>query len=265
MGKLHLRLLLVLALMATAPWLHAALLSLGMNPYTVNPLAPGESAGFVPQTNWNNLPDPSGGYPLALHFQDGTPSGASVTGKVGQVLDNPTPDSGGDYRLMRSGLKMYGTGSEVSMTIANLPAALTTPGYDLYVYFDMSTNTGWVTYSVSAYDGLGALLASQFVTVDNAYRVFAGTFEACIGEDVVPLGDNQYDTGNYCLLEGLSASTVRVAMKTIAGSDATLRGSLNGVQIVERIVPEPATLAFLVFAGAALAVRQRRRQPGARS
>lgn len=250
-------------LLLAASWLSspavAALMSIGMNPYTTGLLGPGDSAGVHVQTHWNNLPDASAGYPVALLWQDGNPTGASVTGKVGQVLDNPTPDSGGDYRLMHSGLKMYGTGSEVSMSITNLPSDLTGPGanYRALVYFDMSTNTGWVTYSVTAYDLLGGLLATKFVTVNDAYRVFSGTFEECTGDDIGAVGDSQYDTGNYCVFEGLTSPGVRLAMKTIAGSAATLRGSLNGVQLVQNVIPEPGT--GVVLGLAALAVLRRRR------
>jgi len=100
------------------------------------PMTPTESAGVVPARNWNSATGAMGSA-TSLILSDGTLTSASATWNA--PGDGPTPgvwrlaytDAPGNVRMMNGYLD---PGSQATITVSNLPAAITADGYDVYVY-----------------------------------------------------------------------------------------------------------------------------------
>jgi len=198
-------------------------------------LEPADLAGAVPQTHWNNAAASTGSL-AALTDDAGSPSAASASwrGNPGYTgADTATPDG----RLMRGFLSSW-TDTDPTVTVSGL-AALFPAGYDVLAYFD-SHNGGAAPQTLETDFTIGPdLLTGR----DLAGVQFSGAFVEDTGAG-----------GNYVRFRGLTADTFSLVARARSGTGDV--PTLNAIQVIH--TPEPAALALLAPAFAALAARRRR-------
>ena len=209
-------------------------------------LAKTDSAGIpgLKQANWNNDTGTtgSGTVPALVADQGGTavPTTAGVTydgnaygTTIGQGQTNNIW-TGADAVLM-TGYLDSGAATTTTVTLTNLPAALTSGGYDVYVY---------ACNSIGAVGGGYRILdaATGSVLKDWVYAV--STWYA---PNYFPVPDNtsptNYGVGNYIVFTGLKSAGITVQASTDNGlgrlgrdmntSDpATPHAPINAIQLV---------------------------------
>ncbi len=225
-------------------------------PTETHTLLPGESTGAVDAANWNNVlveksTDPNNDvfvtYPGTLVDGGGNPTGLGLNWRAGQKVEstvsNPDPANGVGYRMMGStffGDKTGGDGGKneyIELTgLAEMYDATNT--YDVYIYFGGGRGYGDYDLTIDGSDA-GTTNRLGYLTYDGAYV-----------EDIQ--GDTSVE-GNYLVIPGLQADTVRAVIHQRSGAES----GISGVQVVSTI-PEPATLAVLSVGGL-IALKRRRR------
>ena len=187
-------------------------------------LAPGDVAGIVAVSNWNNV-DISGTTVAPTALVDGT--GAATTATFESTLttsfngDSGSGNATPDHTMMQAYIswdQVDGSNPEDEglLEIAGLGSDFTSPGYDVYLYADADANNR--TYSITVDGQTGTV-------VDSA--TYSGAFTTGTGTD-----------DNYLLFSGLTASSFTIQMDSNAG-----RGAINGLQIVaDDMVPDQLAL-----------------------
>jgi hypothetical protein len=174
-----------------------------------------ESAGVVPQSNWNNAGGTSSTTALALLNQAGTSSGATVTWSTNGIWVLPITDSAGNNRMMRGYLDT--TGGPTTVTVAGLPA--NAAGYNVYVYAD-GDNGGETRTGVYQISGTGIATTSVNLT-DAAGANFKGTFAQANNSN-----------GNYVLF---TITATGFTITATPGATTNIpRAPLNADQIVPK-------------------------------
>ena len=191
-------------------------------------LAANDSAGVIPQINWNNnLPSnvdgPSSGdtsnivSPLAGKLVDntGTDSGATVTWTTPNTWGASSGSSSGDRKLQQN--LLFTQAGDAVVTFGNIPYS----EYDVYVYISGGFNGG----------------GGQTKNSINGGAVLTST---------APVHSSPWDeasdlSGNYLLYSGLTASSFFVTQHDTSG-----QSGMQGVQIVNTggVIPEPSTLVL---------------------
>jgi hypothetical protein len=184
------------------------------------PMGPGEIAGVVARSNWNNaISEDSGharkeGWLNTLIDDSGTPTGARMSWTATSTFALIIPDTPGDFRMMRGYLETSNTTS-TNVTVYDLPESFTASGYDVYVYFDGDNGAE----ARSANYRIGSTLVSG---VDAAGANFSGDFIEAMGGG----------EGNYVVIPGLTEDRFNLeAMPPFSGS-TTRRAPVNSIQIV---------------------------------
>jgi hypothetical protein len=200
------------------------------NPISINFVGRGtamsasETAGVVPETNWNQATGATNTTGLHLVDSTGASTAATVTWKSNNVWSLPITDAPGNVRMMEGYLDTSAS-SVTTVTVASLPAAAN--GYTLYVYAD-GDNGGAnrsATYQVS---GSGVTTTSITLT-DSANSNFSGSFTQA-----------NNSAGNYVVFSipaGVAGFTLSATPG--AASDGTPRAPLNAIQLVPSAPPSP--------------------------
>jgi hypothetical protein len=180
---------------------------------TAVPMGAAESAGVVPQTNWNNAVGAARTSELALVDASGKPTTATVTWSSTGTWMTPITDQPGDRRLMKGYLDTTST-SSTTVTLAGLPQQT----YDVYVYVDGDNKTydRSATYAIS---GPGATAATVSVT-DASGANFGTTFTRAANS-----------RGNYVKFTVAASGFTLTATPTLPTS-GTRRAPVNGIQVV---------------------------------
>jgi hypothetical protein len=142
--------------------------------------------------------------------------------------------------------------SVTTVRVSGLPASVTTPGYLVYAYYDGDNGTGTGEHRVGRYE-IGGI--SQWGRDPGAR--FDGTFtlgQTLIDPTILSGGATMnvpaaiVDTvpaGNYMILGPFIGPDFTLNVQGAMSRGGTLRGPLNGLQIVQ--IPEPSSVALLVL------------------
>jgi hypothetical protein len=239
--------------------------NLGLNFASTDPdaatssLLPTDSAGVVPQVNWNNFALNNGASVPPIILDNGAVSTATVSWASNNTWrsggNSAFPAGTGDRKLMSGYLDTLDTTvGGISLTVSNIDAALRSPAYDVYVYFlgDSSEARRGGGYTIN--DGSGPI---------TKFGSTMGTPSAHI-EDPGTDTDNTLD-GTYLRFAGLTGAsftlTSDATLTTPPGFANGFRAPINGIQIVQ--VPEPGTFALIgvgtILVSAGIALRRRNR------
>jgi hypothetical protein len=229
-------------------------------------LLAGESAGVIPQTNWNSfLDDPAvASETFPLNLGNGTASGASVTfsGSPNDWDTNITATTSMNNKMMLGYIDTNDT-SITTVAVNGLPASFTGPGYNVYVYYDGDNGT---QHRVGRYEINGVSMWGRDAGVN-----FDGTFTqgqtatdpapgmSGTGLDNLAAAVATVPAGNYMVFGPLTSANFTLNVQASASAGGTNRAALNGMQIVA--VPEPSTIALVVMGalgGLGLLIRRRR-------
>ena len=187
---------------------------------SIVPMAATESAGVVPQTNWNNAVGASQTSDLALVDASGNPTTATVTWSSAGTWLTPITDQPGNRRLMKGYLDTT-SASSTTVSVAGLPQQT----YDVYVYVDGDNKTydRSATYAISG-PGIGAATVS---VTDAAAANFGTTFTRASNS-----------SGNYVKFTVAASGFKLTATPTLPAS-GTRRAPVNGIQVVPAAPPVP--------------------------
>jgi hypothetical protein len=176
-------------------------------------MAPSESAGVVPQTNWNTAAGAARTTPLTLVNESGTLTDATVTWAASGGWMLAIADQPGDARLMKGYLDPT-TATVATVTVAGLPSG----PYDIYVYVDGDNQSFTRT---GAYQISGSGIAPTTVNVtDSAYTDFAGAFTQSAG-----------GSGNYVKFS-INGGGFTLTATPLSSTNTKLRAPVNAIQIV---------------------------------
>jgi hypothetical protein len=182
-------------------------------------MAPTETAGVIPKSNWNDALGNSRATPLALCDESGTVNGTVLTWSSDNPWSTDISDLPGDYRMMRGYLDTGG-GNPTTINVSGLMSCPT--GYDIYVYFDgdNASATRTATYSIS---GPG-ITTTAITAFDNANTEFNGSFTQASAS-----------AGNYVKFTAIHATSFSLTAQPNP-SDPIPRAPVNAIQII----PSPA-------------------------
>ncbi len=187
------------------------------------------------QANWNNLAGQSGSMDNIVAQADGT-APETTTAAVVWASNNTWASTGGgeENNLFTGANKTLMTGyldtlesSTTTVTITNLPAALTADGYDVYIYM-----LGGVANKGGGYrvlDAASGAVLKDFIRVQAPANPTAHV-EAPTAD---PTSTN--NIGTYLVFTGLSASAITVEASTANGlgfGSTAFRAPMNAIQLV---------------------------------
>ncbi len=241
--------------------------------YVSSRLNPSDVAGVpsVAQAHWNNFLgtndlnaqvwDNSGAIVSGMLLKTFAPTlGGSVNGYNEFNTTNLVVPSVTDYVLMSTYIEQdiaTGDGSpshSPQVTISNVPPALTTPGYDIYVYAqqsDVGNRCGF--YTLTDLDSGNVLATNLFTSAtNNTSLIYTWSY---IGHPGTAQTNNSWvalQNGNYVVFRGVHSQNFLIYGSTAgqagsylgaAGSNLQPRTPINGIQLVAASVtgmPAPA-------------------------
>jgi hypothetical protein len=224
-----------------------------------------ETAGVLPQANWNSFSGNVQATPQALVNSAGAATTATVVWTSNNTWNTPTPPNGdpGDLKMMKGYLDSSDT-SVTSVTVTGLPAAIAGGPYSVILYYDGDNggNNRVGQYSISG----AATGNATFWALDAANATFNGLYtqaQSPIDPLVIPGGAIDSNNaaaitvpaGNFMIFTGLTGSGFTLNAQSSVASDTTNRSAVQGIQIVSGNVPEPAGLTVLALGAAALVGR----------
>ena len=204
----------------------------------------GQTAGVLPQSNWNVYPGNAGPAPSPLYDSTHNASGLSITASNFSDEYHTGAYAATANATLVSG-KQGGSGNDSapsSFTIGGLDNATT---YVLYVYTlndnpaQFTVTAGSTTYYVQSQ------LGSAFA-LDNTWIRSSSTTPGT------------YVTGNYVEFAGISPTANSITVTLHAGNPNWAQRDVNAFQIAA--VPEPATWALLAFSLTSVVIFRRRRR-----
>jgi hypothetical protein len=205
----------------------------------------GDSAGVVPQINFNNFAGGSASG-VALNDNTGVANGATLTftsgGTYSSIGGAAIAPAGGDEKL-NTGF-VYGNGS---FTVANIPYAT----YDVYAYM-LNDASGRVETTTLTAGGPSQTFYGSAANPSDSGHVDqnAGTQYSYV-QSTSTDSASPTSGGDYVRFAGLTAGSFTFT------SAATGNGYINGIQVVQ--TPEPGTAAIVGIAMLAGLARRRRR------
>ena len=220
-------------------------------------LADTDVAGVVPQSHWNNTTGNTG--TLANLVASAAGTAVTTSASVEWTCDNTWSSTGrgeenngfseGPDRTLMIGYLDTPTDGETRVTIRNIPAELTSSGYDLYIYALGGVSGRGGAYRVEDLDG--NILVPTTTVVDQAgnevqalpFILSSGNY----GYFECPGLEDFSVAGNYVVFHGLTASDI-VVVATTQGEWPNLdRAPINAIQLVKSSVPQPPSFSSIAL------------------
>jgi hypothetical protein len=212
--------------------LYSNAISINFVSYNATPMAPSETAGVVPQSNWNQAGIANSGELDNLVDASGHATAALVQWSAPNTYFTSAPDQPGNDRMMRGYLDNANTIPNTE-TISGLPSSFRL--YDVIVYFDGGNgaspgSTRSANYRVTAMDSSGRVHGcagqtregSTISGTDSGGVDFSGTFiQASAGS-----------AGNYVEFSNCTGSSFALAPIHGGSTDNQVRAPINGIQIL---------------------------------
>jgi hypothetical protein len=246
-----------------------------------------DPAGVQPAGSWNDLTSPAGyganDSKANLLYSDGSVAvGTTATWAVSEGGSQNTNDEvyrpkppatlgldidDGHDQMMAGYLqasKNSATTPWITLTVTGIDVAAFGGSYSIVLYSDgdddIASNAGaqqFTLYSSVADYLLGDSEASYYgrdKTGTNYSITNDGSNPTSVYQQIVSTNSLSPTEGNYVQFDGLTGTDFVVR---IAGAPGVHGAALNGFQIVQTIVPEPASFALLGISGLALLRRRR--------
>lgn len=186
-------------------------------------LLPGDSAGVIPQTNWNNAPGPSGG-PITLTDATGALTSATISWATDEEWSIGGPAADPNGTLLNGWVSANNTADPpATITLSGIPFA----NYEIHVYLNHDRGTEDVLIR-EASDNFAPFLAHENDTDINFPVVFT--------EQTATADGDISQTGNYLTLSGLQQADLQLILEPGGGAGTTDRGAITGIQIIEVFV-----------------------------
>jgi Domain of unknown function (DUF1929)/PKD domain len=178
-------------------------------------LSSSQTAGVVPEANWNTAEGASSGSPLALFDSTGTATTATIAWQADDVWFEGLTISNANEQLM-DGYLDNGQQDTTTITVSGLPPS--SNGYTVYVYASGSTSgTNSGIYQIS---GTGITTSSVTLTYKSDFN---GTFTQATASSAV---------GNYVVFTIPDVSSFTLSAIPSTASSGFERAPVNGIQIV---------------------------------
>jgi hypothetical protein len=203
----------------------------------------------VIQANWNNLTNATGSSTTIVADKKGVPQQTSVSvewtcpntwSTTGRGEENIQLTDSNDKILM-TGYLDTGNATTTTVAINNLPAQLTSKGYDVYIYALGGVSARGGGYRILAADGTTPL--TDFVDAQSPLNPTNFV-------QVIP-SPGTWAVGTYIVFKGLTASSIVVAASTEGGHayGGTPRAPINAIQLVAAgAAPPKPTISAAVAA-----------------
>ena len=191
------------------------------------------------QANWNNLSGASGTNHNVLADDQGAgkPTAVTVTwsstrtfASTGAGAENNAFPTNAD-RVLMTGYLDTGNATTTSVAIANIPARLTTSGYDVYLYALGEAGGRGGAYRIL--DSLSQQVIADYVRIQSPTNSTGYLRAPNLGVANTG-GAERYGVGNYIVFIGLTASNITIEASTAGGLGvgSNPRAAINAVQLV---------------------------------
>lgn len=184
-------------------------------------LDPSDSAGAIPQSNWNNA---SGNTGTLSNLKDdsGTVKTTDITWSTDEQWSAGGTPVDANGTLMNGWISANDNGSPGSIQISSIP--FTT--YDLYIYLnhDRATEDVLISETGSAFP--------DFLAQENDPSI---TAPITFTRQLESAATNPAASGTYVRFEGLSNATLNLNLSPDGSAGSADRGAITGLQIVETI------------------------------
>ena len=179
-----------------------------------------DMAGVAPQTNWNNLPSNTGDG-VALNDNSGSPNGASVNWALDEEWSIGGPGLDANGTLLNGWISANNGGAANTIDISNIPYG----SYDLifYINHDRGTEDVLISEANSAFP--------QFLAHENDTDTLA---EITFNHQAVTAEGDGTQSGNFLVIPNLTSPNLNLVMGPAGDFGSADRGSINGIQIVNR-------------------------------
>lgn len=210
-------------------------------------LAPGDSAGVIPQVNWQNITTSSAAAVTLFENTDSNTSAATTaaltfSGSVLPTIQTALAVDGPDEKLNNSRVASFS--APMTLSITGVPY----DAYDVIAYVFTGSAGRRYSTTIGGTTLWGMTPASPTgpgYIDDNNLTPF--NYTAAIGATSATATDG----GNYYLFSGLSGGDLTITMNT--SNDLATISALQIVEIVE--IPEPSSALLLLVGCCALGLR----------
>ena len=186
-------------------------------------LLPADSAGVIPQTNWNNADGAAGG-PLALNDSDGVATTATLTWSTDEQWSAGGPAADANGTLLNGWISANNTTAPpASVSITGIPFE----NYSIYVYLNHDRATEDVLIS-EASSLFAPILAHENDTDILAPVIFTEQTASAEGDIT--------QAGNYVVLSNLNQVDIEIILEPGGSAGSVDRGAITGIQIIEVLI-----------------------------
>lgn len=186
-------------------------------------LLPGDTAGVVAQSNWNNAAGAAGG-PITLNDATGSATTASLTWATDEQWSHAGPAANPNGTLLTGWISSNNTTAPpATVTLTGIPFDL----YDIYVYFshDRATEDVLISETNSKFP--------PFLAHEDDTDILGAVI---FNEQLLTADGDLSQVGNYARFGNLSDADIELVLDPAGAGGTAERGAITGIQIVERLL-----------------------------